>query len=249
LYVVTGLGVTVGFHRCFTHGSFRAKRGLRLALAVAGSLSFQGDVIGWVAAHRRHHAFTDRPGDPHSPHRYGSGSWAQVRGLVDSHLGWFLRDDPCEPATYAPDLLADPVLRTVSRIFPLLCLVSLAVPFGLGWAVGGTASAGCVTLLWAGLVRICLLQHVTWSVNSLCHLVGSRPRPTRRFDRSTNVWPLALLSFGESWHNAHHSDPTRARHGVDAHQWDSSAVLIRVFERLGWASDVKWAPQSRHALR
>ena len=245
LYVLTGLGVTAGFHRCFTHRSFTAAPALRVVLAMAGSMSFQGSVLGWVATHRRHHAFTDRPGDPHSPYRYGTSIRGLLRGLLHAQLGWMFRDDPTPASQYAPDLLADPAMQAITRAFPALSVLSLALPFGLGWAIGGNLRAALFALLWAGLVRIVLLQHVTWSVNSLCHLLGNRPFTTRRFDRATNLWPLALLSFGESWHNMHHSDPTCARHGVDRRQIDPSAALIRVFERLGWATNVRWPTVTR----
>jgi stearoyl-CoA desaturase (Delta-9 desaturase) len=244
-YVVTGLGVTVGYHRLITHRSFTARPKLRIALAVAGSMGFQGDVISWVATHRRHHAFADRPGDPHSPYRYGVTLFAQLRGLGHAHLGWMFRNDATPAGHYAPDLLADPAMVRVARAFPALCAVSLALPFLAGWAISGSLRGALTAFLWAGLVRVALLQHVTWSVNSLCHVVGSRPFVTRRFDRATNLWPLALLSFGESWHNGHHSDPTCARHGVDPHQIDPSAALIRLFERLGWATEVHWPVPGR----
>ncbi|MHC5264278.1 acyl-CoA desaturase [Streptomyces sp. UC4497] len=249
LYVLTGLGVTVGFHRGLTHGSYRAARPVRVALAVAGSMSFQGDVVGWVATHRRLHAFTDRPGDPHSPYRYGTHLRGQLRGLLHAHIGWLFRNDPTEPERYAPDLLADRDIRRVSRAFPVLCLLTLALPFGLGWAIGGSWLHAVTALLWAGLVRIALLHHVTWSVNSLCHMIGERPFRTRRHDRATNLWPLALLSFGESWHNLHHADPTSARHGVERGQLDPSAAVIRILERLGLAHDVRWPTPDRVAAR
>ncbi|GGU59416.1 stearoyl-CoA desaturase [Streptomyces albospinus] len=248
-YVVTGLGVTIGFHRGLTHGSYTAAPALRVVLAVAGSLSFQGDVIDWVATHRRHHAFTDRPGDPHSPYRYGTSLRGQLRGLVHSHIGWLFGNDPTPHDHYAPDLLADPAIRAVDRAFPALCLLTLALPFALGWALGGTWVTALTALLWAGFIRIALLHHVTWSVNSLCHVVGDRPFRTRRHDRATNLWPLALLSFGESWHNLHHADPTCARHGVDRGQIDVSAAVIRLFERLGWVWDVRWPDPARVAAR
>jgi len=245
LYMITGLGVTIGFHRLLTHRAFTAAPRLRVALAIAGSMSFEGDVIGWVAAHRRHHAFTDRPGDPHSPYRYGTSLSGQLRGLADAHVGWLLRDDPSPPARYAPDVMADPAMRAVSRAFPALCVVSLAVPFAAGWAIGGTWQAAVAALVWAGLVRVALLQHVTWSVNSLCHVFGTRPFITRSHDRATNLWPLALLSFGESWHNMHHSDPACARHGADPGQIDISAEVIRVFEHFGWVTGVHWPDPAR----
>ncbi|GAA1934390.1 acyl-CoA desaturase [Streptomyces durmitorensis] len=249
LYMVTGFGVTVGFHRGLTHGGYRAVRPVRIALAVAGSMSFQGDVIGWVATHRRHHAFTDRPGDPHSPYRYGTHLRGQLRGLLHAHIGWLFRNDATPAEHYAPDLLADRDIRAVSRAFPALCILTLALPFAVGWAIGGTLVHALTALLWAGLVRIALLHHVTWSVNSLCHVIGDRPFRTRRHDRATNLWPLALLSFGESWHNLHHADPTSARHGVDRGQLDPSAAVIRLLERLGWVHDVRWPTPDRVASR
>ena len=244
-YTVTGLGVTIGFHRLLTHRAFTAVPALRVALAIAGSMAFEGDVIGWVAAHRRHHAFTDRPGDPHSPYRYGTSLTGQLRGLGHAHVGWLLRDDPTPPARFAPDMMADPAMRKISAAFPALCAVSLALPFAAGWAIGGTWQAAVAALVWAGLVRVAVLQHVTWSVNSLCHVFGTRPFVTRSHDRATNLWPLALLSFGESWHNMHHSDPACARHGADPGQIDISAEVIRIFERLGWVSGVHWPTPAR----
>ena len=243
-YLLTGFGVTVGFHRCLTHRSFTARPALRVALAVAGSMSFQGDVIGWVATHRRHHAFPDRPGDPHSPYQYGTGPAVLLRGVAHADVGCLFGHDPTSRERYAPDLLADPAMRAVSKAFPALSVASLALPFGLGWVIDGVRGA-VLALVWAGLVRIFLLQHVTWSVNSLCHLLGDRPFTTRRHDRATNLWPLAVPSLGESWHNMHHSDPACARHGVDPGQVDLSAALIRVFERAGWASGVRWPSPDR----
>ncbi|MFE5894461.1 acyl-CoA desaturase [Streptomyces sp. NPDC056468] len=249
LYTITGLGVTVGFHRGLTHGGYRAVRPVRIALAVAGSMSFQGDVIGWVATHRRHHTFTGRPGDPHSPYRYGTHLRGQLRGLLHAHVGRLFRNDRTSPERYAPDLLADRDIHAVARAFPALCVLTLALPFAVGWAIGGTWVYGVTALLWAGLGRIALLHHVTWSVNSLCHLIGERPFRTRRHDRATYLWPLALLSFGESWHNLHHADPTCARHGVDRGQLDPSAAVIRLLERLGWVHDVRWPIADRVAAR
>jgi stearoyl-CoA desaturase (Delta-9 desaturase) len=239
-YVATGLGVTIGFHRGLTHGSFKMARPLQLILVVAASMAYQGAVIDWVATHRRHHAFTDRPGDPHSPYRYGTSPRAQVRGLVHAHMGWFLANDPTPPERYAPDLLKDPMLLRVQRAFPWLCVASLVLPFLAGFALTGSLLGGLTAFVWAGLARVAFLQHVTWSVNSLCHLVGERPYATRRFDRATNFWPLALVSFGESWHNGHHADPTCARHGRGRWQVDPSAGAISGLERLGWVSDVRW---------
>ncbi len=240
LYVVTGLGVTLGFHRGITHRSYQAKRWLRVTLAAAGSMSFQGSVATWVATHRKHHAFTDEPGDPHSPYRFGTSARAQLHGLVESHLGWFWRTEKIAIERYAPDVVEDGGLRAVTTAFPWLCIASLALPFGVGLLWFHSLGGAVITLLWAGLVRVALLQHVTWSINSVCHVAGRRPYATRRFDRAGDVWPLALLSFGESWHNGHHADPSCARHGRGRHQLDVTAAVLRWMERLGWVSRVHW---------
>lgn len=247
-FAVTGHGVTVGFHRHLTHRSFAARRGVRIALTVAGSLAVEGPVIGWVADHRRHHAFSDRDGDPHSPWRYGDSLPALLRGLWWAHVGWLFEREQTSKERYAPDLLADPDIVRVDRAFPVLTALTVVSPALLGWALsGGNLAAAWSALLWAGLVRIFVLHHVTYAINSICHVVGSRPFTTR--DRATNVWPLAVLSFGESWHNAHHADPSCARHGVDPWQLDSSAALVRGMERLGWVSNVRWPDPQRVARR
>ena len=241
-YVITGFGVTIGFHRGLTHRGFTMRRPLQAALVVAGSMAFEGSVIDWVATHRRHHAFTDRPGDPHSPYRFGTSLRGQARGLAYAHVGWLLVNDPTSVAKYAPDLERDADLRRISNAFPWLCVVSLVLPFLLGLAITGTLMGGLTAFIWAGLARVALLQHVTWSINSLCHVVGSRPFETRPFDRATNFWPLAVLSFGESWHNGHHSAPSCARHGRGRWEVDPTATTIRLFERMNWVDDVRWVP-------
>lgn len=238
LYLVSGFGITVGYHRLFTHGAFKSKRVLKIALAVAGSLAVEGSVTSWVATHRRHHMFSDQAGDPHSPHRYGSGALAITRGLVFAHVGWLFSSDVSNSDRYAPDIVRDRDLQRVSRLFPLLALASLAVPFGIGYALSGTVVGGLMALVWAGLVRMALLHHVTWSINSLCHTFGRRPEATS--DASRNLWVLAIISLGESWHNIHHAHPAWARHGAGPGMVDPSAWLIRGFERLGWATKVRW---------
>jgi hypothetical protein len=182
---------------------------------MAASMSFQGNPVDWLAVHRRHHAFTDRPGDPHSPYRYGAHLGGQLRGLTHAHLGWLFSCEPTSTARYAPGLLRnDPAMLRISRAFPAFCAASLLLPFAAGWAISGSLYGGLTAFIWAGLVRIALLQHVTWTINSLCHMIRRRPHTTRRHDRSTHLWPLAaLLSFGESWHHGHHSHPGCARHG------------------------------------
>ena len=238
LFFVTGHGIAIGFHRLFTHSSFVPNRALKIVLASIGSMALEGSVIGWVANHRRHHMFSDRVGDPHSPHRYGAGAGAATRGFLYAHVGWLFAVDTTSADRFAPDLLSDRDLVVVSRLFPLFAVASLAVPFAIGWLWAGTLGGAVTALIWAGLVRMMVLHHVTWSVNSICHVFGRQPFTQK--DRSTNFAPLALLSFGESWHNFHHAHPSAARHGALPRQLDTSASLIRMFERLGWATKVRW---------
>jgi stearoyl-CoA desaturase (delta-9 desaturase) len=247
LYVFTGMGITVGFHRFFTHGSFRANRPLTIMLAVAGSMAVEGPVLRWVSDHRRHHAFSDRDGDPHSPWRYGETTPALIKGLWHAHIGWLFDMECTNPRRYAPDLLRDKGVMMVSRLFAPIVIFSLGLPAVLGWLITGTWQGALTTFFWASLVRVGLLHHVTWSINSICHAIGRRPFKSR--DRSGNVWWLAVLSFGESWHNLHHADPTCARHGVLPGQVDSSARAIWVFEKLGWATNVRWANPARLEAR
>lgn len=244
LFLVTGHGVTVGFHRMLTHGSFRANRPLKIVLSVAGSMAVEGSVVSWVANHRRHHMFSDGPGDPHSPHVDGAVALGLARGFVHAHLGWLFKSDDTAAGRFAPDLLRDRDLVVISRLFPLLAVASLMLPFGLGWLLSGrTLVGGLTALVWGGLVRMMLLHHVTWSVNSVCHMFGRRTFAVK--DESRNFAPLAVLSMGESWHNFHHSSPASARHGALPGQLDSSAALIRFFERAGWATKVRWPTASQ----
>jgi stearoyl-CoA desaturase (Delta-9 desaturase) len=238
LYLVTGLGVTVGFHRLFTHRSFATKRWLRGVFAAAGSMAIEGPVISWVADHRKHHAFADQPGDPHSPHvDHGVGWRGALRGLVHAHMGWlFIHTQRGARRRYAPDLVADPVVSWVDRTFVLWVLSGLGAAFGLGWLIGGTLTAALTGLLWGGAVRILVLHHVTFSINSLCHFFGRRRFDTG--DESRNLAWLSFLSLGEAWHNNHHAFPTSAAHGLRWWELDLSSLVIRGLERVGLAWDV-----------
>ncbi|GAA2861944.1 fatty acid desaturase [Streptosporangium fragile] len=246
-YVVTGLGVTVGLHRHFTHGSFKAKRPLKLALGIAGSLSLEMSVLDWVATHRKHHKFSDKEGDPHSPWRFGTGFVAVSKGLLWAHMGWLFEADRANREKYAPDLVKDPDIVKLHKFFPVLAITSLVLPAVLGglltWSWWGMVTG----FFWGTLVRIGLLHHVTWSINSICHVFGEEVFESR--DKSRNVWWLAIPSFGESWHNLHHSDPTCARHGALKGQIDISAAVIRLFEKAGWAYDVRWPTPERLAAK
>jgi stearoyl-CoA desaturase (Delta-9 desaturase) len=239
-YSIVGFGVTVGFHRLLTHRSFEAPTPVRVTLAILGSMSLQGAVIHWVADHRKHHTFADEQGDPHSPHTHAGHGWrGVVRGIWHAHTGWlFDRHERASASRFARDLKADPAIRAVDRLFPVWVLLGLALPFGVGVAVsGGELSAGLTGLLWGGLVRIFLQHHATWSVNSVCHMYGSRPFATE--DESRNNWVVGLLALGEGWHHNHHAFPTSARHGLRRLQVDPSYAFIRMLERLGLARQVR----------
>jgi len=243
MYVVTGLGITVGYHRLFTHKSFKPNRPVKIALAVAGSMAIEGPVIRWVADHRKHHKFSDREGDPHSPWRYGETLPALMKGLFYAHMGWLFDTEQTSQRQYAPDLLKDRDIVKISRSFPWFVVASLALPLVAGGLWTMSWQGALTAFFWASLVRVGILHHVTWSINSICHAVGDRPFKSR--DKSGNVWWLAIPSFGESWHNLHHSDPTCARHGVLPRQVDISARVIWAFEKCGWVSAVRWPVQER----
>jgi stearoyl-CoA desaturase (delta-9 desaturase) len=208
-------------------------------------MSLQGSVIKWVADHRRHHAFSDREGDPHSPWLFGTGPVALARGFWHAHMGWLYERDLTNRDRFAPDLVADQDLDRVDKLFPVWTAVSLLAPAALGGLISWSWWGVLTGFFWAGLVRVAVLHHVTWSVNSICHMIGERPFAAR--DKSANFWPLAILSFGESWHNLHHADPTSARHGVQRGQIDISARTIWLFEKLGWAWNVRWPSPQRLA--
>jgi stearoyl-CoA desaturase (delta-9 desaturase) len=237
-YLLTGLGITVGFHRLFTHRSFKTSPALRALLGALGSAAVEGPVIEWVANHRKHHQFSDLPGDPHSPHvEHGNGWRGALRGLFHAHVGWLFNGDPmADEERYAKDLLADPVVRFIDRTFLLWVLAGLAFPFGLGFALTGTIVGGLAGLLWGGAVRIFFLHHSTFSINSLCHFFGRQRFATG--DESRNLLWLALPTLGEAWHNNHHAFPTSARHGLRWWQLDPSAWLIAGLERVGLVWDV-----------
>jgi stearoyl-CoA desaturase (Delta-9 desaturase) len=248
LYVAVALGITVGYHRLLTHAAFVSPPAVRYTLAVLGSMAVQGPVIDWVADHRKHHAHTDAEGDPHSPHGHGSGFAGMVRGLLYAHMGWLLDSQgQARKRKYAPDLLEDPGMRLINRLFVPIALLGLLIPFALGWLVGGDLRAGLTGLVWGGLVRVFLLHHVTWSINSVCHFFGRRRFATD--DHSTNVAWLALPSLGESWHHNHHAFPRSSRHGLDRRELDPSALVIAGLERVGLARNVIRIAPERQAAR
>jgi stearoyl-CoA desaturase (Delta-9 desaturase) len=248
-YVLAGLGITVGYHRLFAHRSFQTYRGVRYAFAIFGQFAVEGTVISWVANHRKHHQFADQSGDPHSPHAdYGEGFTEGIRGLWHAHTGWlFDADATADRSRYARDLIEDRGLRVIARLFVPMVMLSLAVPGVVGWAWIGGWYGFLAGLVWGGAVRILLLHHVTWSINSICHYWGRRRFPLR--DESRNVWWLAWLSFGESWHNNHHAFPSSAFHGLRSLEIDPGGWVIRALERCGLAWRVVRIPPERQAIK
>jgi stearoyl-CoA desaturase (delta-9 desaturase) len=238
MYLATGLGITVGFHRYFTHRSFNTSKPVRAILAALGSVAIEGPIISWVADHRKHHTFADQEGDPHSPHvDHGHGWRGALKGLVHAHVGWlFIHTQRGARRRYARDLIDDPIVSWVDRTFVFWALGGLLMAFLLGWVIGGSLFAGLTGLLWGGAVRMLVVHHVTFSINSLCHFFGRRRFETD--DESRNLLWLAPFSFGESWHNNHHAFPTSAEHGMRKWEIDPSALIIRALERLGLAWDV-----------
>ena len=242
-YMFTGLGIAMGFHRYFTHGSFKANRPFKIALALAGSMAVEGPILDWVSDHRRHHKYSDKEGDPHSPWRFGNDLKALAKGLIWAHMGWLFDRNVSSHEKFSPDWLADCDIRMINKLFPALVAVTLLAPAGLGWLLTGSWQGALIAFFWASLVRVSFLHHVTWSINSICHTFGKREFEAR--DESKNVAWLAVLSFGESWHNLHHADPTCARHGALRGQIDTAARLIWVAEKLRWVHDVRWPDEAR----
>ena len=248
-YVLTCLGISIGYHRLLTHRAFQTHRPIRYALAILGSMAVEGPPIRWVADHRKHHNFSDREGDPHSPH-VGRGPRLRdkIAGLWHAHIGWlFTNVGAADERRYAKDLLADRGMRLISRLFVVWLVLSLLLPFAVGWAWGGTFGAGLQAMFWGGLIRIFALHHVTWSVNSICHFIGRRRFQVK--DESRNVWWLAPFSLGESWHHNHHAFPSSAFHGLKPWEIDVAGLVIRALAALGLVWQVVTIPPELQAKR
>ncbi len=238
-YILTAIGVTVGYHRYFTHKSFQTNAAVKLALGILGSMSLEGPVIRWVATHRQHHQHTDREHDPHTPHAHGKGIWNRFRGALHSHVGWLFA--PAVPESdiqrYAPDLIKDPVTSWVDKTFGIWVLLGVLIPAAIAWAVTGTISGAILGFVWGGLVRIFIVHHVTWSINSVCHLWGTRPYETHDHSRDNALF--GVLALGEGWHNTHHAFPASARQGLKWWQPDVSYYIIWTLGKLGLARDIR----------
>lgn len=234
MYLATGLGITVGFHRLLTHRSFETIAPIKFLLAVLGSMAVQGPVLKWVATHRRHHQHSDHEDDPHSPHLHGHGIRGMFKGLCHAHLGWILKPDIPNLSRYVGDFRKDRVIQAASKLFPLWVLIGLLIPTVIGGLWTMSWMGALLGLIWGGLVRIFFVHHVTWSINSVCHFWGSRP--FKCGDESRNNFLFGILAWGEGWHNNHHAFPTSARHGLRWWQFDLSYQVIRLLEmtRLAW---------------
>ena len=246
-WAITGLGITVGYHRFFTHGSFKAPRPVKIALAIMGSYALEGSINQWVADHRKHHKFSDEIGDPHSPWRFGTSRKAIGKGLVFAHMGWLFSEEQATVDQYAPDIRDDKDLQRINSAFPIIVVMTFLLPGIIGGLITWSWLGFLTGMFWGGVVRVAFVHHVTWSINSICHVFGKRPFKSR--DLSSNVNWLAIPSFGESWHNLHHVDPTCARHGVLKGQIDPSAGVIRMLERVNLAHDVRWPKPERLAKK
>ncbi len=247
MYLATGIGITVGYHRLFTHRSFRTSRPVTAVLAALGSMALEGPVLQWVAMHRAHHQHSDEVDDPHSPHAHGSGVWGMLRGFWHAHLGWLFEGDPADLQHYVQDLRRDPLIHWMDRLFILWVVLGLLIPAAIGLLISGTWTGALLGLLWGGLVRILLVHHVTWSINSVCHIWGSRPFQCH--DESRNNVIFGFLGFGEGWHNNHHAFPTSARHGLRWWQFDGSYLVIKAMALLRLASDVRVPGAARIAAK
>ena len=237
MYFLTALGITVGFHRLFVHRSFETYTWLKLVFVILGSMAVQGPMVKWVAMHRRHHRYSDTASDPHSPHHEGRGVVGVLRGFWHAHIGWFFDADPPDLDRYVKDLAGSRAVQLASALFPLWTLLGLAIPAVLGGLITQRWAGAWTGLIWGGLVRIFLVHHITWSVNSACHLWGLQPY--RSDDQSRNNFLFGVLALGEGWHNTHHAFPTSARHGLRWWQIDVSYWVIRTLALLGLAWNLK----------
>jgi stearoyl-CoA desaturase (delta-9 desaturase) len=237
MYVLTVAGITMGYHRLFTHKSFKCGPGLRACLGFCGSMASQGPLFFWVACHRRHHQHSDDAGDPHSPHSHGEGWRGVLLGWWHAHVGWMLTHEPENYFRLVNDLVRDPVTMVVHRLYFVWVAAGLVIPGVLSMALAGEVSAFWQGLLWGGFVRLFLVHHVTWSVNSVCHLFGSVTYETE--DESRNNAVVAVLTLGEGWHNNHHAFPSSARHGLRPWQFDPTFLALLVFRSVGLVWDLR----------
>lgn len=247
MYLISGLGITIGYHRYFTHKSFQTSRFVQALLAISGSMAFEGSVLQWAAVHRSHHQHSDDEHDPHSPHTHGAGVWNAIRGMWHAHMGWLFRSRSISLQKYVVDLKKDRLITTMSALFPLWALLGLAIPAVIGGLITMSWMGALLGFIWGGLVRVFFVHHVTWSINSVCHIWGTRPFNSH--DESRNNPIFGVLGLGEGWHNNHHAFPTSARHGLRWWQLDISYIIIRALSWVGIVWDVRVPSPARVAAK
>ncbi len=247
MYLISGLGITIGYHRYFTHKSFQTSRFVQALLAISGSMAFEGSVLQWAAVHRSHHQHSDDEHDPHSPHTHGAGVWNAIRGMWHAHMGWLFRSRSISLQKYVVDLKKDRLITTMSALFPLWALLGLAIPAVIGGLITMSWTGALLGFIWGGLVRVFFVHHVTWSINSVCHIWGTRPFNSH--DESRNNPIFGVLGLGEGWHNNHHAFPTSARHGLRWWQLDISYIIIRALSWVGIVWDVRVPSPARVAAK
>ena len=243
MYAITSVGITIGYHRLFTHSSFKTSRFMTAVLAAFGSMAIEGPVLQWVADHRRHHQCSDEEGDPHSPHLHSGGILEALKGMWHSHMGWMINPRTKQSMRYVGDLRKDKLVRSMSKLFPFFVLISLALPALLGGLITMTWMGAFLGFLWGGLVRICFVHHMTWSINSVCHIWGARPFNTN--DHSRNNLIMGVFALGEGWHNNHHAFQSSARHGLRWWQLDMSYIIIWFMSKVGLVYDVRVPTKER----
>ena len=243
MYAITSVGITIGYHRLFTHSSFKTSRFMTAVFAAFGSMAIEGPVLQWVADHRRHHQCSDEEGDPHSPHLHSGGILEALKGMWHSHMGWMINPRTKQSMRYVGDLRKDKLVRSMSKLFPFFVLISLALPALLGGLITMTWMGAFLGFLWGGLVRICFVHHVTWSINSVCHIWGARPFNTN--DHSRNNLIMGVFALGEGWHNNHHAFQSSARHGLRWWQLDMSYIIIWFMSKVGLVYDVRVPTKER----
>jgi stearoyl-CoA desaturase (Delta-9 desaturase) len=247
MYLISGLGITIGYHRFFTHKSFNTPRFMQVLLAIFGSMALEGSVLQWAAVHRSHHQHSDDDDDPHSPHTHGTGVWNAIKGMWHAHMGWIFRSRTLKLNKYVVDLKKDRLILWMSRLFPVWVLLGLVIPAAMGGLLTMSWTGVLLGFIWGGLVRIFLVHHVTWSINSVCHIWGSRP--FKSHDESRNNPIFGILGLGEGWHNNHHAFPTSARHGLRWWQIDISYIIIYAMSKVGLASDIKTPSAARMSAK
>ncbi|MBN2992233.1 acyl-CoA desaturase [Pseudomonas cedrina subsp. fulgida] len=246
-WALTGIGVSVGYHRYFTHRSFKAKPAVGVALTILGSMAGQGALLSWVAMHRRHHELSDQPGDPHSPNLHGSGLAGLIKGLAHSHFMWMKEHDYPNVAYYAPDLIRDPLIAKTARHYYTWVFLGLLAPALLGGLLSQSLWGALSGFLWGGAIRMFVVGHIIWSINSLLHRFGTRPYQSKDYSRNGGLF--GLVTFGESWHNNHHAFPESPSFGLQWSVFDPGYWFIRGLCLMGVAWDLRIPTLQRRISR